>query len=100
MENRDKSRSLNVVANTAAGKTPARTAMVERKTRETDIKLSLTLDGAGTSAIRTGVPFLDHMLDSFARHGFFDLKVDAQGDLQIDDHHTVEDVGIVLGRGF
>jgi imidazoleglycerol-phosphate dehydratase len=100
MENRDKSRSLNVVANTAVGKAPARTATVERKTRETDIKLSLTLDGSGSAAIHTGVPFLDHMLDSFARHGFFDLKVDAQGDLSIDDHHTVEDVGIVLGRAF
>src|SRR5713226_8841401 len=100
MENRDKSRSLNVVANPASAKAPARTAAVERKTRETAIKLGLTLDGSGSSAIHTGVPFLDHMLDSFARHGFFDLTVDAHGDLSIDDHHTVEDVGIVLGRAF
>jgi imidazoleglycerol-phosphate dehydratase len=60
----------------------------------------LKLDGSGAGEIRTGVPFLDHMLESFARHGFFDLKVAADGDLAIDDHHTVEDVGIVLGRAF
>jgi imidazoleglycerol-phosphate dehydratase len=100
MENRDKSGSLHVASKPAVGKASARTAAVERKTRETAIRLTLQLDGAGTSAIHTGVPFLDHMLDSFARHGFFDLKVDAQGDIQIDDHHTVEDVGIVLGRAF
>jgi len=100
MENRDKSRSLNVVANPGSAKAPARTAAVERKTRETAIKLSLTLDGSGSAAIHTGVPFLDHMLDSFARHAFFDLAVEAQGDLSIDDHHTVEDVGMVLGRAF
>ncbi|HXD91101.1 MAG TPA: imidazoleglycerol-phosphate dehydratase HisB [Candidatus Binataceae bacterium] len=99
MENREKSRSLKVVTN-AGGKAPPRTATVERKTRETAITLGLKLDGGGTSVIRTGVPFLDHMLDSFARHGFFDLKVAAQGDIQIDDHHTVEDVGIVLGCAF
>ena len=78
----------------------ARFAEVERKTRETSVALALRLDGSGRSEIRTGVPFLDHMLESFARHGFFDLRVEATGDLHIDDHHTVEDVGIVLGRAF
>jgi imidazoleglycerol-phosphate dehydratase len=79
---------------------PSRRASLSRKTRETSIAVSLSLDGAGTSKIATGVPFLDHMLESFARHGFFDLEVNATGDLHIDDHHTVEDVGIVLGRAF
>ncbi|MGH7815100.1 MAG: imidazoleglycerol-phosphate dehydratase HisB [Candidatus Binataceae bacterium] len=77
-----------------------RSANIERKTRETEISVALKLDGAGRAEIETGVPFLDHMLDSFARHGFFDLKVKARGDLHIDDHHTVEDVGIALGRAF
>jgi imidazoleglycerol-phosphate dehydratase len=79
---------------------PARFAELERKTRETSVAVALRLDGSGRSEIRTGVPFLDHMLESFARHGFFDLKVEATGDLHIDEHHTVEDVGIVLGRAF
>ena len=79
---------------------PSRAATDDRKTRETSISVALKLDGRGATAINTGVPFLDHMLDSFARHGFFDLKVEATGDLHIDDHHTVEDVGIVLGRAF
>ncbi|HVN90604.1 MAG TPA: imidazoleglycerol-phosphate dehydratase HisB [Candidatus Binataceae bacterium] len=100
MENRTKSSTLQVASSATPAGQAARSAEIARKTRETDIKLSLKLDGAGTSAIKTGVPFLDHMLESFARHGFFDLKVDAQGDVQIDDHHTVEDVGIVLGRAF
>ncbi|HTT75972.1 MAG TPA: imidazoleglycerol-phosphate dehydratase HisB [Candidatus Binataceae bacterium] len=78
----------------------ARYAELERKTRETSVAIALRLDGSGRSEVNTGVPFLDHMLDSFARHGFFDLKVAATGDLHIDDHHTVEDVGIVLGRAF
>jgi imidazoleglycerol-phosphate dehydratase len=78
----------------------SRSAIVERKTRETKVAITLNLDGTGRSEISTGVPFLDHMLESFARHGFFDLKVAATGDLHIDDHHTVEDVGIVLGRAF
>lgn len=77
-----------------------RSAAIERKTRETRITIELELDGSGRAEISTGVPFLDHMLDSFARHGFFDLKVQAQGDTEIDDHHTVEDVGIVMGRAF
>jgi len=79
---------------------PARSADVQRKTRETAVAVALRLDGSGRGEISTGVPFLDHMLDSFARHGFFDLRVEATGDLHIDDHHTVEDVGIVLGRAF
>jgi imidazoleglycerol-phosphate dehydratase len=79
---------------------PARSADVQRKTRETSVAVALRLDGSGRGEINTGVPFLDHMLDSFARHGFFDLRVAATGDLHVDDHHTVEDVGIVLGRAF
>jgi imidazoleglycerol-phosphate dehydratase len=79
---------------------PRRSAEVERKTRETHVTAALKLDGRGQSQIATGVPFLDHMLESFARHGFFDLNLSAQGDLHIDEHHTVEDVGIVLGRAF
>jgi imidazoleglycerol-phosphate dehydratase len=77
-----------------------RSAEVERKTRETAVTVSLKLDGTGRGEAKTGVPFLDHMLESFARHGFFDLKVAASGDLDVDDHHTVEDVGIVVGRAF
>jgi imidazoleglycerol-phosphate dehydratase len=79
---------------------PSRAAELERKTRETQVKVALKVDGTGHGEIATGVPFLDHMLESFARHGFFDLKVEAHGDLHIDEHHTVEDVGIVLGRAF
>ena len=70
---------------------------VERTTKETKIKLTLNLDGEGKGDIATGIGFFDHMLGSFARHGFFDLKVQADGDLNVDTHHTVEDVGIVLG---
>ena len=75
-----------------------RTASIERVTRETNIKLSLNIDGTGVSKICTSVPFLDHMLDLFARHGLFDLTVEARGDIDIDFHHTVEDIGIVLGQ--
>ncbi len=75
-----------------------RTAVVERVTKETRIRLSLGLDGTGDSKICTSVPFLDHMLELFARHGLFDLQVEAQGDIDIDFHHTVEDIGIVLGE--
>ncbi len=75
-----------------------RTAVVERVTRETRIRLSLGLDGTGESKVCTSVPFLDHMLELFARHGLFDLQVEAQGDIDIDFHHTVEDIGIVLGE--
>jgi imidazoleglycerol-phosphate dehydratase len=101
MENR-KSRSLRVAPKQEAAEAarPSRAATVERKTRETTIRVSLKLDGRGAAEVNTGVPFLNHMLESFARHGFFDLKVVAEGDLAVDDHHTVEDVGIVLGRAF
>ena len=77
-----------------------RTAEVRRKTKETDIRITLTLDGAGKSRVETGVPFLDHMLELFARHGLFDLEVECRGDLEIDDHHSVEDIAITLGRAF
>ncbi|HKQ75162.1 MAG TPA: imidazoleglycerol-phosphate dehydratase HisB, partial [Blastocatellia bacterium] len=78
----------------------ARQAEIKRKTRETDIRVALDLDGEGKSAIDTGVPFLDHMLELFARHGLFDLEVTCKGDLQIDDHHSVEDTAICLGQAF
>lgn len=76
----------------------ARTAELTRKTGETNIRVALNLDGNGTSKVNTGIGFLDHMLILFARHGFFDLEANAIGDLQVDSHHTVEDVGIVLGN--
>jgi imidazoleglycerol-phosphate dehydratase len=79
---------------------PARAASVERTTRETSVRVELKLDGQGDIEVKTGVPFFDHMLESFARHGFFDLRIEASGDLQVDEHHTVEDVGILLGRAF
>ena len=75
-----------------------RKAAVKRKTKETDVEVTVDLDGTGTSAISTGIGFLDHMLESFARHSMIDLKVRAQGDLHIDQHHTAEDVGIALGQ--
>ena len=75
-----------------------RSASITRETRETQITVTLDLDGGGKAAVSTGVPFFDHMLDAFGRHGLFDLMVDAKGDLEIDAHHTVEDVGIVLGQ--
>ena len=77
-----------------------RTASVQRKTAETDITLSLNLDGTGKSEIQTGVGFLDHMLTLLAKHGRFDLEVFCHGDTQVDDHHSVEDIGIVLGQAF
>lgn len=77
-----------------------RKAELQRKTTETDIWLSVNLDGEGTYQIATGVPFLNHMLELFSRHGFFDLTVRATGDVEIDDHHTVEDVGLALGQAF
>ncbi len=77
-----------------------RKADITRETRETQIHLSLNLDGDGTSSIKTGVGFLDHMLELFAKHGFFDLEVEAKGDLHVDAHHTTEDVGICLGQAF
>jgi imidazoleglycerol-phosphate dehydratase len=75
-----------------------RTAKIDRSTRETQIKLELNLDGSGAGSWKTGVGFLDHMLELFARHGACDLSVEAKGDLQVDQHHTVEDVGICLGQ--
>ena len=77
-----------------------RTATIERKTAETDISLALNLDGSGTGKIDTGCGFLDHMLTLFVKHGRFDLTVVCKGDTYVDDHHTVEDVGIVLGQAF
>lgn len=77
-----------------------RTATIQRKTAETDIRLDLNLDGQGNANIATGVGFFDHMLTLFARHGCFDLSITAGGDLHVDHHHTVEDVGICLGRAF
>ena len=77
-----------------------RTAEVTRNTSETQIKISLTLDGNGESNISTGIPFLNHMLDLFSRHGFFDLNIEAKGDIEIDYHHLVEDMGICLGQAF
>jgi imidazoleglycerol-phosphate dehydratase len=77
-----------------------RSATISRTTSETDIHLTLDLDGSGQAELSTGVGFLDHMLTALARHGLFDLHVQATGDLHIDDHHTVEDVGIVLGQAF
>jgi imidazoleglycerol-phosphate dehydratase len=78
--------------------TEARKAEVVRHTNETQIRVALNLDGTGTATLATGIGFFDHMLDQIARHGLFDLEIDAKGDLHIDGHHTVEDVGITLGQ--
>jgi imidazoleglycerol-phosphate dehydratase len=75
-----------------------RSGTVKRTTNETDIQLKLVIDGEGKASLETGVPFLTHMLDLFAKHGQFDLFVDAKGDIEIDDHHTTEDIGICLGQ--
>jgi imidazoleglycerol-phosphate dehydratase len=77
-----------------------RTAKVSRKTKESDITVELEIDGAGQASIQTGMPFFNHMLDSFSRHGFFDIQIAAKGDLEVDFHHTVEDVGLALGQAF
>ncbi len=77
-----------------------RKATVERNTLETQISVSVNLDGTGKAALETGIPFLEHMLDQVARHGLFDISINAKGDLHIDDHHTVEDIGITLGMAF
>jgi len=79
---------------------PKRSATVERKTLETQITIKLDLDGSGQARLNTGLPFLDHMLDQVARHGLIDLDIQAEGDLHIDGHHTVEDIGITLGQAF
>ena len=78
--------------------TAGRVAEIRRHTKETDIRVKLNLDGSGRSLVDTGLPFLDHMLDLFARHGLFDLEINCKGDLQIDDHHSVEDIAITLGQ--
>lgn len=78
----------------------ARTAQVVRNTKETQITVSVNLDGTGTARLVTGIPFLEHMLDQVARHGLVDLDISAQGDLHIDAHHTVEDIGIAFGQAF
>ncbi len=78
----------------------ARRVTVARRTRETDITITLDLDGSGTAAVATGVGFYDHLLTAFAHHGLFDLVIDAAGDLEVDEHHTVEDVALVLGAAF
>ena len=75
-----------------------RKAVMERKTKETEITLTINLDGTGKTEISTGIPFFDHMLNGFARHGLFDLGVQVKGDLEVDSHHTIEDTGIVLGQ--
>jgi imidazoleglycerol-phosphate dehydratase len=79
---------------------PDRSATVSRDTLETQISVTLNLDGGGKSAFATGIPFLEHMLEQVARHGCFDLEIKASGDLHIDDHHSVEDIGITLGQAF
>lgn len=78
----------------------ARSASIDRKTSETEITLSISLDGEGKSSVRTGIPFFDHMLTLFSRHGLIDLDVVAKGDIEVDYHHTVEDVGLALGAAF
>ena len=90
---------VNSVANGPA-EFADRTASLERNTNETQIAVALNLDGTGRVELATGVPFLDHMLDQVARHGMFDLTVRARGDLHIDGHHTVEDIGIAIGQAF
>lgn len=85
----------------AGGATPpavSRQARIERRTKETEVAVQLGLDGSGASKVHTTIPFLDHMLEAWARHGLMDLGVDARGDIEVDLHHTVEDVGICLGR--
>src|SRR5437660_8585152 len=76
----------------------ARTAQVQRRTKETNVRVELSLDGSGSSRIGTGLPFLDHMLELFAKHGLFDLEIACKGDLEIDDHHSVEDIAITMGQ--
>ncbi|MBI2090964.1 MAG: imidazoleglycerol-phosphate dehydratase HisB [Deltaproteobacteria bacterium] len=78
----------------------SRRGRAERKTKETQVVVELDLDGTGTSNIQTGIPFLNHMLEIFARHGLFDLTIEARGDIEVDTHHTVEDVGLALGQAF
>ncbi|HJZ81147.1 MAG TPA: imidazoleglycerol-phosphate dehydratase HisB [Pyrinomonadaceae bacterium] len=79
-------------------RTKQRSSSVQRRTKETDVRVKLNLDGAGGARIETGLPFLDHMLELFARHGLFDLEIACRGDLEIDDHHSVEDIALTLGQ--
>ncbi|MFM6985872.1 MAG: imidazoleglycerol-phosphate dehydratase HisB [Hydrogenophaga sp.] len=85
---------------TTPSSVPARVADVQRNTSETQIRVHVNLDGSGKAALSTGIGFFDHMLDQIARHGLIDLEIEAKGDLHIDGHHTVEDVGITLGQAF
>ena len=89
---------MSSTAHDAAG--ASRIATIARKTKETDIRIRIDLDGTGQYDISTGIPFFDHMLESFGRHALFDLEVQAKGDIEVDLHHTVEDVGISLGQAF
>src|SRR5262245_53383169 len=82
----------------ATKKTKGRSSFVHRRTKETNVAVKLNLDGAGDARIETGLPFLDHMLELFARHGLFDLEILCRGDLEIDDHHSVEDIALTLGQ--
>ena len=91
---------LDCAGANAKGTHMAREATVTRTTKETDITISIGLDGTGVTEIATGIGFFDHMLEAFGRHGLFDLSVQAKGDLHVDGHHTVEDAGIVLGKAF
>jgi imidazoleglycerol-phosphate dehydratase len=91
---------MAIRARRAPARHGGRTATVARGTKETDIRVELNLDGRGRYDVQTGVPFLNHMLEIFTRHGFFDLTIRAQGDVEVDDHHTVEDVGLTLGQAF
>ncbi|HVQ40166.1 MAG TPA: imidazoleglycerol-phosphate dehydratase HisB [Pyrinomonadaceae bacterium] len=87
-----------MIRNSQLSRNSPRIAEAHRKTKETDVRVVLNLDGTGQSQVSTGLPFLDHMLDLFARHGLFDLEVVCRGDLEIDDHHSVEDIAITLGQ--
>ena len=89
---------MSATAQNLSAELQARRAEVRRQTKETDVRVALTLDGSGQARINTGVPFLDHMLELFARHALFDLEAECRGDLHIDDHHSVEDTGIALGE--
>jgi imidazoleglycerol-phosphate dehydratase len=89
---------IRAIRGQSKGFSMPRKATIERKTKETDINMSLNLDGTGVYNIKTSVPFMDHMFSHIAKHGFFDLTVKATGDTEIDDHHTVEDLGIVFGQ--
>lgn len=98
MSSEKKNRRTRLANHLATAPVGTRQAHVARTTRETDIRVVLDLDGVGQARVNTGIPFLDHMLETFARHGFLNLELTARGDLQVDLHHTVEDVGLVLGQ--